>query len=66
MAAADTLREVSSLVAEAITKLVSLGADAPLGARCALMELGEAYMALGYTDRGLPYGAGAEEGMGGD
>lgn len=48
--AATAVREASALVAQAISKLAALGADAPMTVREALGPLGCAYGVLGYSD----------------
>lgn len=53
--AAEAVRRASSLVAEAISELTALGADAPVSVREALTSLGSTFSTLGYVDPATPY-----------
>lgn len=48
--AAQAVRVASSLVAQAIAELVSVGPDAPVSVREALTSLGQSFTQLGYVD----------------
>lgn len=62
---AEALDRASNLVAQAITELASLGADAPVAARDALTYLGSAYSTLGSANLETPYFVRSDEGDGG-
>lgn len=49
------VRRASDLVAQAITELTGIGADAPVAVREALTSLGSSYTVLGYVDPSTPY-----------